>query len=260
MATNFNVTRFEPTFDGQLTVNWSPEQNATLYRTRLFRLAASVEVSIDNNEQYEIGFIQVSSSNHQSNYYTSGATQRWELYGSALDSSGYSWAPVNDSESDDQIPWYNIKSARTIVRGPVSRQVAQVDMNDNFNGTVSWTEAGDQKSYLYRIMCDQSFDAWLVVHRIGSSEYTALRHTGWKVPVDIQFLMDFDGTTHTSRPNHSWLDKAGVLSSWQPSNIPPIPSEAFRMPRVNAVLALFLYPADGSQKRIVAWAAGHPPG
>jgi hypothetical protein len=255
MATNFNVTRFEATFDGQLTVNWSPEQNTTLYRTKLFRLAASVEVSIDNNEQYEIGFIQVSSSNFQSNYYTSGATERWELYGTA-------GAPVNDSESDDQIPWYNINPGRTIVRGPVSRQVAQVDMNDNFNSTVSYTEAGDQKSYLHRITRDQSFDAWLVVHRIGSSEYTALRHVGWNIPVDIQFLMDssFDGTTHISKPNHSWLDNSRTSLSVQPNNIPPIPSEAFRMPRVNAVLALFLYPADGSQKRIVAWAAGHPPG
>jgi hypothetical protein len=128
-------------------------------------------------------------------------------------------------------------------------------MNDNFSPTVSWTEAGAPTSYLYRIFRNQVFDVWLVAHRSGSSEYTALRHVAWQLPVVVEFTFDSDGTT--SKPNHSsWLDKSGTSLTWSenPNNLPSIPSEAFRRPRVNAALGLYRYPADGSQKQFVAWA------
>jgi hypothetical protein len=181
--------------------------------------------------------------------------QRWELYGSELNSDGFSFSPVNDSDSDDNIPWYNINSARTIVRGPTAKQVVHVDMNDNFSTTVSWTEAGKPMSYLLEIVRDQTFDAWLVAHRSGSSEYTALQHVAWKIPVLVQFMFDDEGGGY----HNSAVDRSETSTILQPNPWPPIPPEAFRMPRVNTALALYHY--DSQQKRFVAWAwpDGRPP-
>ena len=264
MTANFNVTRFESYFDDQgrspdrhgLAVEWSEERNTVVYTTRLFRLAASVEVTIDSAEQYEIGFIQTCVRNFQSNYYTSGATQRWEFDGNLN-------APVNDSDSDDSVPWYNINTARTVVVGPTTRRVVSVEMNDNFTPTVSCTETGAPTSYLYRIVRDQDFSIWLVAHKSGSSEYTPLRFLGWRIPVDIAFTQELSAITGqptVRKMNYTnWLDRSGPVATWQPTNPPPIDPEAFRGPhwrgiRANAISALYRYPADGSGKQFVTWA------
>ena len=256
MTANFNVTRFESYFDGFLAVEWSEEQNTVVYKTRLFRLAASVEVTIDSAEQYEIGFIQICVSNSQSNYYTSGATQRWEFDG------GY--ARVSDSDRDDSVPWYNTNTARTVVVGPATRRVVSVEINDNFTPTVSCTETGAPTSYLYRIVRNQDFETWLVAHKSGSSEYTPLRQLGWRIPVDIEFdrtLSYTVGQPSVETVNYTnWQDRSGMVpQSWQPLNPAPVAPEAFRGPhwrgiRANAISALYRYPADGSGKQFVTWA------
>jgi hypothetical protein len=235
MAANINVTRFEPSFNGKLTVEH--KENMIVYRSPVFSLTASVEVSIDNAEQYEIGFIQVCSYNEQRNYYGSDATQRWE----------FAVLPVNDSDDDKNIPWYNIAYARTEVFGPAVQFVARsVVLNDGFEPRVSVTEAGAPTSYLYRIVRNQNFKIWLVAHRAGSTNYMPLRYLEWMIPVDIQFNWEANKPVYSS-----WVDKSPWSGCHLYNALPPIPDEAFKTPRANIAQALYLYPGDGSPKRFL---------
>jgi len=235
MAANIRVTRFEPNFYGKLTVE--PTQDMVVYRSPVFSLTASVEISIDNAEQYEIGFIQVCSYNEQRNHYGSDATQRWEF--AAL--------PVNDSDDDKNIPWYNIVNARTEIFGPAAQPIARsVVLNDGFDPRVAVTEAGVPTSYLYRIFRNQNFKVWLVEHRVGSPDYTPLRYLEWTIPVDIHF--NWEG----NKPNYSsWVDKSPWSGCYIFNALPPIPDEAFKAPRANTAQALYRYPADGSAKQFL---------
>ena len=80
MAANFKVIYFEPSFSGDngtLSIEVSEEKNGVFYNTPVLGLSAGVEISIDNAERYEIGLIQICSSNDQRNYYGSNAVERW---------------------------------------------------------------------------------------------------------------------------------------------------------------------------------------
>jgi hypothetical protein len=254
MTANFTVTNFEVTwvnenlgpYEKGLDVEWLEKDNAVRYTTKELNIKASVEVSSNDWEgTHEIGFIQACTSNFQCNYYTSGATQRWEFDGIPLLPNGYMNGAVNDSDADDHTPWYNYGSARKMFYFP-SSQVITVEMNDNFSPMVGWTEADIPTSYLYRIFRDQYFYNWLAVHKVQSPEYKILGFVGWKIPVDIQFNRDA-----SNKPIHSsWVDQSLASDIWRPSTqIPPIKPEAFKKPRANVAQALYRYPANGSAKQ-----------
>jgi hypothetical protein len=271
MAANFKVIYFEPSFSGDngtLSIEVSEEKNGVFYNTPVFRLSAGVEISIDNAERYEIGLIQICSSNDQRNYYGSDAIERWELP-----------LPVNDSDDDSNIPWYNITPARTVIDGPTDPIIRSVNLNDGFRPLVNrwegakWNsnsrgyEGGVTTSPLYRIVRLQNFKVWLVAHRSGSPwfqegnqpvNFTSLRYLEWIIPVDLSFHWKEDSSVPAGTPGHSKPDYSRWYQTLQPSfnlfqslSPPPIPAEAFSAPRANTAQTRYLYTADGSEKRYV---------
>ena len=86
-----------------------------------------------------------------------------------------------------QYPWYGITSECRTVRSPSEGGKVKVNMNDNFNPTMSWAipVGREQPDTLTAVHHDQSFLVWLVAKNKINGDILALRVFHWRAVVNI---------------------------------------------------------------------------
>eukprot|EP00731_Ephydatia_muelleri_P024001 Em0016g272a len=151
------------------------------YITPHFRAEAEVELSLEEEDVYTVGWVQAVTAMKFYNTYPAGQSS-WEIQEL---NTGETEA-VSDADGR-QYPWYGVTTECVTVRGPCQHVCVRVGMNDNFSPTVSWAipVGRDQPDTLQRVHRDQSFTAWLVVKNERTDSIRALKAYRWSAVINI---------------------------------------------------------------------------
>jgi hypothetical protein len=245
---NFSITSKDIQFtnDTTHTIN----QNSIELRTRQLQVKVVANATLENNESYYLGYIQVCTNNNQKNFYSNDGDieQRWE----------FNTSPISDSDAEGNIPWYGVGndpsldgSRRVELIGPINAD-QNLFMSDRFEPRVAKFEilvngtAGQRM--LNRIQRNQSFRLWLVAVDVNKADepasYQKLMQLDWTYNLDGTVSFDGNGDLNLTTDNPVWVDKS--------DNMDQIPVAAFNTPIANDNQELACYLDDVKQHVIVA--------